>query len=192
MRVRCGICSTWVDRVNIGRGKHTKIAYTKNDIDFFAIYLLPEDAWYILPVEFAAGRVGLSVPKKDHVLGTKYESFLNAWHFLDANPGNPNSYATQNPATQNKAAQSDPTQNDPTQNEAAPDEPWSPLIDIKACAEEYDPHLTNSVLGLSPLPTAGTPSFARIPYSVGRSATRRNSHPRGGGARRRRVLPGRY
>src|SRR5882724_7975722 len=90
--------------VNMGRGEHTKIAYTKNDIDFFAIYLLPEDAWYIFPVEFAAGRVGLSVPKADHAQGTKYEPYLNAWHYLDGNPANPNSYAAQNQAIQNKAA----------------------------------------------------------------------------------------
>jgi PD-(D/E)XK endonuclease len=35
------------------------IAYTKDNIDFFVAYIVPENAWYVIPVEAINGRAGL-------------------------------------------------------------------------------------------------------------------------------------
>jgi len=35
----------------VSAGSNGKIKYSKNDIDFIAAYVIPEDAWYIIPIE---------------------------------------------------------------------------------------------------------------------------------------------
>jgi hypothetical protein len=57
--------------------------YTVRQIDFLAAYVIPADAWYILPVSLAKklkGNIWLSPHKKGH----KYEPFLEAWALLKA------------------------------------------------------------------------------------------------------------
>jgi hypothetical protein len=56
-------------------------AYGANELDFFAVYLIPIDAWYIIPYE-EAGRAHKSlhftVDSKRH----KYRRYREAWHLL--------------------------------------------------------------------------------------------------------------
>jgi PD-(D/E)XK endonuclease len=66
-------------RVSLGHGGRSKVAYTKAEIDFFAMYILPEDTWYILPVEEAAGRMNLVIPRFAKVRGTVFEKYLENW-----------------------------------------------------------------------------------------------------------------
>lgn len=35
----------------VASGTKSKVRYSKNDIDFIAAYVIPEDAWYIIPIE---------------------------------------------------------------------------------------------------------------------------------------------
>lgn len=35
----------------IGNGSAVKKKYTKDEIDYFAIYVIPQDSWYMIPVE---------------------------------------------------------------------------------------------------------------------------------------------
>jgi hypothetical protein len=55
--------------------------YTSDEIDFFAIYVVPADAWYIMPIEIASKSryvVGLS----PHNSLSKHAQYREAWHLL--------------------------------------------------------------------------------------------------------------
>ena len=54
--------------------------YTAEDIDYFAIYVLPLDLWYIFPARTLAGlsAVVLSPQRKGH----KYERYVENWWLL--------------------------------------------------------------------------------------------------------------
>ncbi len=54
--------------------------YTEKEIDYFAIYVLPEDVWYIFPAKRLAGMmtVGLTPHRKGH----KYERYKENWWLL--------------------------------------------------------------------------------------------------------------
>jgi hypothetical protein len=54
--------------------------YSAEDIDYFAIYVLPLDLWYIFPARTLAGlgAVVLSPQRKGH----KYERYLENWWLL--------------------------------------------------------------------------------------------------------------
>ncbi len=63
--------------------KNPEKAYTAEQVDFFAAYVIPEDAWYILPVEVGVkirGRVWLFPDRT----GYKYEKYKEAWALLRA------------------------------------------------------------------------------------------------------------
>ncbi len=54
--------------------------YQGDPFDFIAVYLIPEDIWYIIPAKALRGRhcVGL-YPKLKR---SKYDKFHEAWHLL--------------------------------------------------------------------------------------------------------------
>jgi len=57
--------------------------YTKDEIDFIVAYVVPENAWYIIPIEATRGRKRLclhpNVPRKECY---KYEKYREAWRLL--------------------------------------------------------------------------------------------------------------
>ena len=55
-------------------------AYTPKEIDFYAIYVLPEDVWYIFPVRQLAGKRTIALTP--HLKGHKYERYMEAWPLL--------------------------------------------------------------------------------------------------------------
>ena len=71
-RVKCTLqlLANNMYRVNVGRSvgrssRHT-IPYSKDEVDFFAIYLIPEDSWYIVPFEVVDQRVTLCIQARTH------------------------------------------------------------------------------------------------------------------------------
>jgi hypothetical protein len=71
---------------------HHGARYTTRNVDFFAAYVIPEDAWYILP-----SRIVLRT-KSDMLMlcphrpqaksdANRYESYLEAWPLLRASRG---------------------------------------------------------------------------------------------------------
>ncbi len=56
-------------------------AYVSDVVDFFAIYLVPVDRWYILPFA-AASKTGVSLQFTPQKQGHKYECYLEAWNLL--------------------------------------------------------------------------------------------------------------
>ena len=63
-------------------GSRASRCYTADEIDFFAIYLVPEDTWYIVPVEVVDGRLGLSIHAHDHLKIGPWLPYREAWHLL--------------------------------------------------------------------------------------------------------------
>ena len=56
-------------------------AYAEGTVDYFAVYLIPVDLWYILP--FAkASKTSVSLQFTPGKAGHKYEAYLEAWHLL--------------------------------------------------------------------------------------------------------------
>jgi PD-(D/E)XK endonuclease len=58
-------------------------AYTEADFDFVAVYIMPEETWYVLPVREAAGRKSLKFrgPSGIH-RRDPYAYYREAWHLL--------------------------------------------------------------------------------------------------------------
>jgi len=60
--------------------KRNNKAYSRGSFDFVAAYVIPEDAWYIVPVDKFAGRVTLILCSNSGE--AKYEAYREAWHLL--------------------------------------------------------------------------------------------------------------
>jgi hypothetical protein len=64
--------------VTIKSGYHY---YTRHQVDFFAVYVIPEDVWYILPAKI------ITILRSNFLLAPrrhpqKYEAYKEAWHLL--------------------------------------------------------------------------------------------------------------
>jgi PD-(D/E)XK endonuclease len=66
-------------------------AYNPKEIDFYAIYVLPADVWYIFPVKALAGMRTIALTP--HLKGHKYEPYMEAWPLL-TRPLSPRSSST--------------------------------------------------------------------------------------------------
>ncbi|MGO9088455.1 MAG: group I intron-associated PD-(D/E)XK endonuclease [Candidatus Sulfotelmatobacter sp.] len=60
--------------------KRNNKAYSPGSFDFVAAYVIPEDAWYIVPVDKFAGRVTLVLCSNSGE--AKYEEYREAWDLL--------------------------------------------------------------------------------------------------------------
>jgi hypothetical protein len=56
-------------------------AYSQDSVDFFAVYVVPADVWYILPHSATQG-TSVSLRVGPGKFGHKYENYLEAWHLL--------------------------------------------------------------------------------------------------------------
>jgi hypothetical protein len=66
--------------------KRTGIAYyTVEDVDFFAIYVVPEKVWYILPASIVL-RLRSNIRLAPGNKGQKYEPFMEAWNLFRGAP----------------------------------------------------------------------------------------------------------
>jgi PD-(D/E)XK endonuclease len=65
--------------------------YTKDQVDFFAAYVIPEDAWYLIPVGVVIERRGdmiLCPVSQTKICRFKYEHYREAWALLRPPSGN--------------------------------------------------------------------------------------------------------
>jgi hypothetical protein len=60
--------------------------YPSGVVDFFAVYLIPIDAWYIIPFE-VMGRTNCSLHFTPASKRHKYASYREAWHLLRGEDG---------------------------------------------------------------------------------------------------------
>jgi len=67
--------------INVKNGSRGRRGYARGTVDFFAVYIIPTDDWYIRPYEVIGDRdanVYLSPGSKEQ----KYEKYREAWHLL--------------------------------------------------------------------------------------------------------------
>jgi hypothetical protein len=85
-RVQVKTCATLKNglyQVNI-RCKTNRIghAYAASEVDFVAVYVMPEDRWYVLPVLDIGGRVASFFCAKGSGRPDIYAQYREAWHLL--------------------------------------------------------------------------------------------------------------
>jgi hypothetical protein len=58
------------------------VAYDPSEIDVLVAYIIPEDAWFILPIQAILTRTSLLFCFKDDPKGGLYGAYREAWHLL--------------------------------------------------------------------------------------------------------------
>jgi PD-(D/E)XK endonuclease len=58
------------------------IPYLPGEIDFLAAYIIPEDTWYIIPLEAFLGSTSLLFRRKKDRKPGHYDQYKEAWHLL--------------------------------------------------------------------------------------------------------------
>lgn len=61
-------------------------AYTKDQVDFLAVYIIPCDVWYIFPVEVLGGAHSLNLSPQ--LANSKHAPYKEAWRLLSGGPNN--------------------------------------------------------------------------------------------------------
>ncbi len=74
-------CRKWDGYVCVLSGGRRK-AYTFKQIDYFAIYLLEEDLWYIFPAKRLAGQSSVMLSPRRRK--NPHERYREAWELLDS------------------------------------------------------------------------------------------------------------
>jgi hypothetical protein len=64
------------------RANRRSRAYTASEIDFVAVYILPEKTWYILPVREVTEHRSLLFRPKGYTRRDPYAHYREAWHLL--------------------------------------------------------------------------------------------------------------
>jgi hypothetical protein len=64
-----------------GLGGVHRRPYTKEEIDFLAVLIIPVDAWYIIPIE-AVGEGAYNISLSPHNTLSKFAPYREAWHLL--------------------------------------------------------------------------------------------------------------
>jgi hypothetical protein len=77
--------------------------YQLSDFEYLAVYIIPKDVWYVIPVAVALLRGSICVRPGDR--GNKYERYREAWHLLRERPAD----AKENPQ-RDTAVESHPRQ----------------------------------------------------------------------------------
>jgi hypothetical protein len=68
-------------RCGIG-ARGTMRAYKSDELDFFAIFIVPEEFWYIVPVQAALATGNRTVCLTPSRKRNRYEVYREAWHLL--------------------------------------------------------------------------------------------------------------
>ena len=65
------------------------VPYLPGQVDFIVVYLVPEDSWYILPMQVVDGKVMLWLHSRNHPKPGVYGKYLDAWPLLIGAPPEP-------------------------------------------------------------------------------------------------------
>jgi hypothetical protein len=58
------------------------VPYLPSEIDFFAAHVIPEDTWYIIPIQAVNGRSSLLFRRKRDRKPGMYDQYREAWRLL--------------------------------------------------------------------------------------------------------------
>ena len=56
--------------------------YTSHDIDFLVAYIVPEDVWYVLPIEIFAGISSAKLFPNSRRRTSRFEKYREAWSLM--------------------------------------------------------------------------------------------------------------
>lgn len=74
-------------RVNAHRRLNGRaVPYLPGEIDFFAVYIIPEDTWYIIPLYATFGVTTLLFRRRTDRRPGLYDAYREAWHLLRPKP----------------------------------------------------------------------------------------------------------
>jgi hypothetical protein len=84
VQVKCSTqLSTGLYRVNAHRRSNGRaVPYLPGEIDFFAVYIIPEDTWYIIPLAATRGKTSLLFRRRRDPKPGLYDAYREAWHLL--------------------------------------------------------------------------------------------------------------
>jgi len=77
--------STWSAQYVVGAQRHSlrrAIPYTASEIDFLVAHVVPEDSWFVIPVQAFAPRTVVRVHPKGSTKVGPYDQYREAWHLL--------------------------------------------------------------------------------------------------------------
>jgi hypothetical protein len=63
-------------------GNVSKNRYTRRDIDFIVGYVVPDDAWYVIPVEAYGDKSAITVFPSSKRRSSRFEKYRDAWRYL--------------------------------------------------------------------------------------------------------------
>ena len=63
---------------NVVGPKHER--YQSGRLEFFAVYLVPIDLWYVIPFEVVKNNLSLNLAP--HLRGHKFAQYMEAWHLM--------------------------------------------------------------------------------------------------------------
>ena len=63
-------------------GGRISVPYSRDEVDFFAISLIPENSWYIVPREMVDGRCSLYIHARNHRKAGPWLPYFEAWDLL--------------------------------------------------------------------------------------------------------------
>ncbi len=55
--------------------------YSPREVDVIAVYVVPEDQWYVFPIDVLKGVTMITVSSRPRSRG-QYDGYLDAWHLL--------------------------------------------------------------------------------------------------------------
>ena len=67
--------------VNVAHSGRTHAQYSRREVDFIAALIIPENIWYIIPVEKVGSKTRLWIGTKALVWAA-FEDYREAWHLL--------------------------------------------------------------------------------------------------------------
>jgi len=70
-------------RINAHRRIYGRaVPYQPSEVDFLVAYIIPEDAWFILPIRAILGRTSLLFAPRNFPRPGLYAAYREAWHLL--------------------------------------------------------------------------------------------------------------
>jgi hypothetical protein len=58
------------------------IAYRPSEVDFLVAHIIPEDAWFVLPIEDILDRTSLLFSPKSYARPSHHDEYREAWHLF--------------------------------------------------------------------------------------------------------------
>jgi PD-(D/E)XK endonuclease len=94
VQVKCTMAEMQNGKGYVCSVKKNNQTYCAGSFDFLAAYVIPEDAWYIVPAKLIRGQQSVCLCTTDSE--GKYEEYREAWHLLRAASGSEESHFSQN------------------------------------------------------------------------------------------------